>query len=231
MTTNFTTGLTNKLSTDVTGSMILPDPFTMHSYSEDFDYYDSNQWTGQQLPGALLAATNEKYGVLSISSSVGGIGNYGSIIKKFRTFIPEANKKLYFEARFKVSDIINGNILIGLTDQQGNPFTVNDGIYFYGVPSAAGINIAYVVNGVSITKSVIANPANDVYLSVGFSFDGVNKIKYQAKADNDTSTIYGEFIVSSTLTTVLLAPKIAIQDDNAVNNVARVDYILAAQER
>ena len=102
--TNFTKGVNNITAQNILGQMIQLDPTQMHTYFTDFDEYHAVNWTVTETQaGATQALANVDGGVLLLTNSAAD-NDLNALQKVGESFKFEAGKKLFFKARFAVSD-------------------------------------------------------------------------------------------------------------------------------
>jgi hypothetical protein len=103
--TNFPNGLTNNTAQNILGQMVQLDPTRMHTYFNDFDIYHANEWVVTETQaGATQALTDVDGGVLLLTNSAAD-DDLNTLQKVGESFKFEAGKKLFFKARFAVSEI------------------------------------------------------------------------------------------------------------------------------
>jgi len=196
-------------------------------YFTDFIEYDSNTWTitetgsgtdlsGDELGGTLVltnaAADNDKHALQ--------LGKTNGECFKFT-----AGKPLWFDARFKVDNVL-ADTMIGLyvtdTDPEGG---VSDGVYFRRLTTATALNL---VIEASSTETVVTTGivmANDTYVNVGFYYDGAKLFYTQNRQ------IIGEATSLANLPTGELRLSLLVQNGTAVARSMTVDWVGAHQQR
>lgn len=214
----------------------MPDPTRWHVWFDDFDNYDANEWvittTEAGASSATEAVASADGGVLVITNDAAdndadffqwsGVDASGAI----ESFKFASGKKLFFKARFKVSDATQSDVVIGLQITDTTPLAVSDGVYFLKADGAATIDFMVTKDSTSTTASAIASLADDTYCSLAFYYDGASSIAYYK--DNVQ--------IGTSATTNLpddeeLTVSFGIQNGEAASKVMSLDYIFVAKER
>lgn len=133
MPTHFPSGV----NTSVRGSTLYEMPATdwtrMHTYFNDFDTYVVGDWTITTTEAGAGSATealgNADGGVLVITNDAAD--NDADFFQKVgESFKFVSGKKLWFKARFKVSDATQSDFVMGLQITDTTPLDVSDGVFF-----------------------------------------------------------------------------------------------------
>jgi len=225
-TTRFPNGVTNVGEQSLFAELGQPAATLYHTYFEDFDYYAAADWTVTETDaGATQALTDGDGGLLLITNTAAD-NDLVSLQKKGESFRFEAGKALFFEARFKVSDATQSDVVIGLQITDTTPLDVSDGVFFIKADGAATVNFLVEKNNTATTASAVATMADDTYIRLGFYYDGVSAVQYFVNGS----------IAGSSVTTNLpddedMTITIAIQNGEAVAKTMTVDYVYVAKER
>jgi hypothetical protein len=197
-----------------------------HTYFEDFDYYTAADWTVTETQaGATQALTDGDGGLLLITNTAAD-NDLVSLQKVGESFRFASGKPLFFEARFKVSDATQSDVVIGLQITDTTPLDVTDGVFFIKADGAATVDFLVEKNNTATTASAVATMANDTYIRLGFYYDGISAVQYFVNGS----------IAGSSVTTNLpddedMTITIAIQNGEAVAKTMTVDYVYVAKER
>lgn len=144
-------------------------------------------------------------------------------------FAVTANKRIDFEARFKVTDVSEADWFIGLASTSTGQLVlagVNDSIGFQCPDSTGDIDTVLEDDTSDTGADSTKDLADDTFVTCRFEINGTSSV---------TFWIDGVFI--STATTGLidagaaLTPSIEIRNDGAAANTIEVDYIMVAQDR
>jgi hypothetical protein len=197
-----------------------------HTYFEDFDYYTAADWTVTETQaGATQALTDGDGGLLLITNTAAD-NDLVSLQKVGESFRFASGKPLFFEARFKVSDATQSDVVIGLQITDTTPLDVTDGVFFIKADGAATVDFLVEKNNTATTASAVATMANDTFIRLGFYYDGISAVQYFVNGS----------IAGSSVTTNLpddedMTITIAIQNGEAVAKTMTVDYVYVAKER
>lgn len=230
MPTNYSTGVNNQSATDLLGNLQVLDSSVNHTYFNDFDVYAAGDWTVTETQaGATQAITNEDGGVLLLTNSAADDDLVALQGKEAFKFV--AGKELFFKARFAVSDATQSDLVIGLQITDTTPLAVTDGVYFRKDDGDANLDFVVIKNSTATTASAITTLANATYITVGFHYDGIDKIEYFAGTDAVSPTYLGKSVVTNLPDDEELALSFAIQNGEAVAKTMSIDYIFASKAR
>ncbi len=229
--TNFTNGVNNITAQNILGQLKELDPTQLHTYFNDFDAYATADWTVTETQaGATQALANVDGGVLLLTNSAAD-NDLNALQKVGESFKFEAGKKLFFKARFAVSDATESDFIIGLQITDSTPLAVTDGVYFRKDDGDTDLDFVVVKDSTASTATAIATVANNTYLTVGFYYNGVNEIIYAASTNNNNPTILGKLAVTNLPDDEELTISFGIQNGEAVAKTMSIDYIFVSKER
>ncbi len=232
-TTNLPHGVTNNTKQNCLGEMIQLDPSIMHTYFNDFDNYVETDWiVTESEPEATQTITDGDGGILLLTNSSDD-NELVAIQKVGESFKFEAGKKLFFKARFKLSDATNSDAIIGLQITDTTPFDVTDGVYFIKNDDAATLDFKVVKNSTATTASSILTMANDTYITIGFYYDGGRSgyIKYYGSTNTLNPTFLGQIATTNLVDDEELTVSIALRNGEAVAKTMSIDYVLISKDR
>ena len=225
-TTRFPNGITNVGEQSLFAELGQPAATIFHTYFEDFDYYTAGDWTVTETDaGATQALTDGDGGLLLITNTAAD-NDLVSLQKKGESFRFESGKALFFEARFKVSDATQSDVVIGLQITDTTPLDVSDGVFFIKADGAATVNFLVEKNNTATTASSIATMANDTYIRLGFYYDGSSAVQYFVNGTYTGSSVTTNLPDDEDMTVT-----IAIQNGEAAAKTMTVDYVYVAKER
>ena len=225
-TTRFPNGITNVGEQSLFAELGQPAATIFHTYFEDFDYYTAGDWTVTETDaGATQALTDGDGGLLLITNTAAD-NDLVSLQKKGESFRFESGKALFFEARFKVSDATQSDVVIGLQITDTTPLDVTDGVFFIKADGAATVNFLVEKNNTATTASSIATMANDTYIRLGFYYDGSSAVQYFVNGTYTGSSVTTNLPDDEDMTVT-----IAIQNGEAAAKTMTVDYVYVAKER
>ena len=229
--TNFTKGVNNITAQNILGQMIQLDPTQMHTYFDDFDEYHAGEWTVTETQaGATQALANVDGGVLLLTNSAAD-NDLNALQKVGESFKFEAGKKLFFKARFAVSDATQSDFVIGLQITDTTPLAVTDGVYFRKHDGDTNLDFVVIKDSTASTATAITTVANNTYLTVGFYYNGVDEVVYATSINNNNPTILGKLATTNLCDDEELTISFGIQNGEAVAKTMSIDYIFVSKER
>lgn len=176
--------------------------------------------------GVLLITTagNEDDGLMAQWQG----GNTASVAETF-TFV--AGKRVWFAARFQMSEATQSDFIIGLAAADTTPLDVDDGVFFIKADGAATLALtSKIVTPVSASVTVGTIVAATWY-DFAFEYNGVDAITAYLK--DTTSGVWNAVgsIGVSALPTTELAVTFGFQNGAVTAKTCLIDYIFAARER
>jgi hypothetical protein len=230
-TTNLDFGITNNTRQNALGFLRTLDPTVYHQYFNDFDTYVAGDWVVTETQaGATETLANEDGGSLLLTNTAAD-NDLVALQKVGESFLFESGLPLFFKARFKVSDAIQSDLIIGLQITDTTPLAVTDGVYFQKDDGDANLDFHVVKNSTSSTETAITTLANNTYITVGFYYDGDSKIKYFAGTDSRNPAYLGEVSITNLPNDEELTISFALQNGEAIAKTMSIDYIFVAKER
>lgn len=209
-----------------------------HTLFDDFDLYLATSWVITETGSGTRAISQTAGGNLLITNAAADDDhNYlqqrdvasGQVAEHW-TWV--SGKRLYFGARFKVSDVTQSDFVMGLQITDTSPLGgsgaagVSDGIYFAKDDGDALLDLMV---GASSTFSAVAGAktlANDTWYTMEFYYDGVTStIQFFV----DGVPVGG--VATTNAPTTELCISFAIQNGEAVAKTMTIDWIRVAQER
>ena len=225
-TTRFPNGVTNVGEQSLFAELGQPAATIFHTYFEDFDYYTAGDWTVTETDaGATQALTDGDGGLLLITNTAAD-NDLVSLQKKGESFRFESGKALFFEARFKVSDATQSDVVIGLQITDTTPLDVTDGVFFIKADGAATVDFRVEKNNTATTASAMATMEDDTYIRLGFYYDGSSAVQYFVNGTYTGSSVTTNLPDDEDMTIT-----IAIQNGEAAAKTMTVDYVYVAKER
>ena len=177
-TTRFPNGVTNVGEDSLFAAMGQLAPTKFHTYMEDFDYYAAADWTVTETQaGATQALTNGDGGLLLLTNSAAD-DDLNALQKVGASFAFAAGKKLWFEARFKVSDATQSDFVMGLQGTDTTPLDTSDGVFFLKADGSTSVSLVVEASSTATTTSSVATVANDTFVRLGFWYDGDAAVYY-----------------------------------------------------
>jgi len=200
-----------------------------YRYEEDFFNYDIGDWTLTTVEAgagdATEAIADEAGGVLLITNDAAD-DDSDEFQKVGEAFKLIAGKPLYFEARVKVSDAIQSDMIIGLcitdTTLLGG---LSDGVYFIKDDGDANLDFVTEKNSTETKADTGVDLVNATYVILGFYWDGAGNVtpyvNGEAKTTHATNVPDDEELRVS----------FGIKNGEAVAKTMSVDYIKVVQKR
>lgn len=204
-----------------------------HMFVDDFYGFDAVEvWEVVKDSSASAdVQADQENGVVQISSQT-TTENDGGLIQALNTsFLVKSGKKLWFEARVKVSDADQCDMFVGLANTAStNPeAVVAEGLARVGFELVDGAaDIKYVVdNDTAATKTDSGQDASDdTWVKLGFRTDG-GSVRFYV----DDSHV-GNADIPSAISAVTLGPAFFGLSGNTTGTHTRsIDYVIAVQER
>jgi hypothetical protein len=204
----------------------MPAPTKFHTYYEDFDYYVAANWTVTETQaGATQALTDGDGGLLLITNTAAD-DDLVALQKVGESYRFASGKELFFEARLKVSDATQSDVVIGLQITDATPLDVSDGVFFIKADGSTSVSLLVEKNGTATTTSSVATMANDTFISLGFYYDGASSIQYSVNG-----VVTGTSVTTNLPDDEDMTVSIALQNGEAVAKTMTVDYVFVAKER
>jgi hypothetical protein len=226
LVTRFPNGVTNVGEDSPFADLTMPAPTKFHTYYEDFDYYVAGNWTVTETQaGATQALTDGDGGLLLITNTAAD-NDLVSLQKVGESYRFASGKELFFEARFKVSDATQSDVVVGLQITDTTPLDVSDGVFFIKADGSTSVSLLVEKNGTATTTSSVATMADDTFISLGFYYDGASSIQYSVNG-----VVGGTSVTTNLPDDEDMTVTIAIQNGEAVAKTMTVDYVFVAKER
>jgi len=225
-TTRFPNGITNVAENAPFADLNMPAPTLYHTYFEDFDYYVAGDWTVTETDSGATQALADGDGGLLLITNTAADDDLVSLQKKGESFLFATGKPLFFEARFKVSDATQSDVVIGLQITDTTPLDVTDGVFFIKADGSTSVSLLVEKNNTATTTSSVATLANDTFITLGFYYDGASSIQYSVNG-----TVTGTSAVTNLPDDEALTVTMAIQNGEAVAKTMTVDYVFVAKQR
>lgn len=225
LVTRFPNGVTNVGEDSPFADLAMPAPTKFHTYMEDFDYYVAGDWTVTETDSGATQALADGDGGLLLITNTAADNDLVSLQKKGESFRFASGKKLFFEARLKVSDATQSDVVVGLQITDTTPLDVTDGVFFIKADGSTTVSLSVEKNNTATTTSV-GTMADDTFISLGFYYDGGSAIQYFVNG-----TLGGTSVTTNLPDDEDLTVTFAIQNGEAVAKTMTVDYIFVAKER
>jgi hypothetical protein len=226
MTTRFPNGVTNVGEDSLFAAMGQLAATKFHTYFEDFDYYVAGDWTVTETDANATQALTDGDGGLLLITNTAADDDLVALQKKGESFRFATGKKLFFEARFKVSDATQSDVVMGLQITDTTPLDVTDGVFFIKADGSTSVSLLVEKNNTATTTASVATMANDTFVRLGFYSDGVAQIQYFVNG-----VLGGASVTTNLPDDEDMTVSFAIQNGEAVAKTMTVDYVFVAKER
>ena len=224
LVTRFVNGITNVADNNILADYGMPDPSKWISYFNDFTSLNIAEWTVTTVElgagSATEALTDINGGALLITNDAAD--NDADFFQKVgECFLLSSSKKAFFKTRFKVSDALQSDVVIGLQVTDTSPLDVTDGVATFDIfcrkDATTGSN----------TAAAIGTLVSDTFIELAWYYDGEGLLYYAVDG-----VVKGSITASSTyLPDTELTVSFGIQNGEAVAKTMTVDYVFAALER
>lgn len=203
-----------------------------HTWFDDFDKYTVADWTlttTEAGAGSATEAIGDADGGVLVVTNDAADDDLDFFQWTKETFKFEVGKSLYFEARFKILEVIQCDFRMGLMITDTTMLDVTDGIYFGTDDGDALLDFSVEKNNTASLVAGVATLVADTFIKVGFYYDG------DGLANDIDIIVNDETVGSVALTNMVddeeLTVSFGIQNGQAVANVLSVDYILVSKKR
>lgn len=226
---HFTNGVSTVGVGDPLYEMKVPDPTAYHTFFDDFDRFTAADWTITTTEAgggdASEALSDADGGVLLITNDAAdNDADFFQLAAETFKFV--SGKKLFFKARFKVSDATESDFVFGLQITDTSPLAVSDGVFFQKDDGDASLDFHVEKNGTATSASAIHTVVDDTYLIVAFYYDGDSEVQYFVDG-----TKLGTSATTNLPDDEELTVSFGIQNGAAAAKTMSVDYIFVAKER
>lgn len=250
----YTSGITQDAPWQPLARMGTLNPFFYHLYEDDFDGYNTTNYTATTTGNGTIANAAADGGALlfTTNSSTPASTDIASLQLKAANFQIVPGKKLFFGTRIVLANQSNPAWNVGLMNTTVTPFAATDGVYFSKAANSTTVNLVSVVGSTATSTVLTTLSAQYAAASTGTFIDlffeitskdsvlvsagvGVSLVGYTPQSGigaNTPATLSPQARISGlTLTTALLNPTLAIQSGAAASITMQSDFLLAAKER
>lgn len=226
-------GITNVSTEDLFNSLREPDRTLYHVDFDDFDTFLTGAYTVTETQaGATQALTAGDGGLLLLTNSAAD-NDINQIQRPVGNFLPVSGKKLFFKARFQLSDVVDSDFAIGLqlVNADGTTLaTATDGIFFLKADDAATLTLYVRKDNTtgSTNSGAIVSLVNATFIDVAFFYDGLTTVFYQANGTKGAILLSSAAAFLPDTPVCLIA---SLKNGAAAAKTATVDRMFVAQER
>lgn len=221
-TTRVPNGISTASPNGLLGDFILPSPLAVHMFMEDFDYFDSNDWSISTVSGTVNLI-NFDGGAINLTNASGD--NNSIFLQKIQSFSITSGKQFWFESKLQVNNSLQSDFLVGLHVFDSSPLDTEFGIFFRKDDDDTTIDFVITDNFTETVTPAIATSISSVAMRLGFFYDGIETIKL---------FVDGEFVGNANITTIpssIMTQGFGIQNGSVSVTNLTVDYVFVAKER
>lgn len=209
------------------------DKLAFHEYFNDFNTYVAADWTITTTEAGLGSATealaDEQFGALLITNDdADNDADFFQLASESFKYV--SGKRLYFAARFKVSDATQSDFVMGLQITDTTPTDVTDGIFFKKDDGDANLDFRVEKDGIGTDEAAIHTMVDDTYVKVEFYYDGRTDSNAAIQVFVDGVRVAGVALTNAP-DDELLTVSFGIQNGEAAAKTMTLDYVRAVQER
>ena len=209
-----------------------PDPRRLHQYWDDFDQYVAADWVITDVGTDTRAVSAGADGGILVLTT-GAIEDDGTFLQwsgntlatTAETWKFASGFKLWFMARFKVSDATQSDFIMGLQITDTTPLAVSDGVYWRKDDGDANLDFVVMAASTATTATAASTCVDDTYMELGFYYDGASGIEYYKDG------IKLGTAVTTNMPSEELTVSFGVQAGAAAAKTLSLDYILCAKER
>jgi hypothetical protein len=206
-------------------------PTDMYIDYDDFNSQPPSLTLTQAVTGSWSLDEDGENGVLLLDSGSTSATQGINAQKSLATFIPKADRTLWFESRVKVSGItnLNAELFIGLAEIDGTVISAS------AVSTANHIGFSSVTDdGVLLANAEKAGTGatdtgvtikNDTWVTLGFKVTGLDYVTFYVNGVKSGS------LPTANIPIVVLAPTFVCQSGGTDQPVLHIDYWVCQQTR
>jgi hypothetical protein len=229
----FPNGVTNAEKASPTGMLGMLDPAKYHVYFDDFNYYDSSEWTVTTTENgggtASEAIQAEDGGVLKLTNDNGTADN-DYMQWASENWLLESGSEAWFRARWKASAASNSTLHIGLMITDTSPADVTEGIYFK-VDGDGNLDFYVEEENSAESATAIATVSDDTYLSTSWYYNGVDEVMYFVDGVKKGTISVEDSDMPLDSGDDQLTLSFGVLNDRTVTDSMSIDYLMMVEER
>jgi hypothetical protein len=201
-----------------------------YQYANDFMTYNSGDFTittTEAGTGSATEALTSGAGGQLLLTNAAGDNDLDFLQLKGESFKLSSSKRAFFEARFKVSDATQSDVVMGLQITDTTPLAVSDGVYFLKDDGDTNLDFHIEKNGTDTTTSAVTTLADDTFVTVGFFIDpSTSQVSYFIGSAEPVGVVNTNLPDDEELTV-----SFGIQNGEAAAKTMTIDYINVICER
>ena len=207
-----------------------PSSSLFYQYSNDFMTYNSDDFTittTEAGTGSATEALTSGAGGQLLLTNAAGDNDLDFLQLKGESFSLSSSKRAFFEARFKVSDATESDVVMGLQITDTTPLAVSDGVYFMKDDGDTNLDFHIEKDGTDTTTAAVTTLADDTFVNVGFFIDpNTSQISYFVGSATPVGVVNTNLPDDEELTV-----SFGIQNGAAAAKTMTIDYINVICER
>lgn len=233
-------GVTNASKPEPFGMMGQLDPTKFNSFFEDFHYSDVAaatplDWTVTKVGVGTVTVASEDGAAMLFTNAAADNDSVAAQLKN-PGFVLNSGKQSWFEARMKISDITQSDLLIGLTGLDTTPIGaaaseetgVADGIFFLKIDAATDWRFYTRKASATVASKTAIATMTLAYQRVGWHYNGKDEFRLFFNGVHVASLAA---LFATQVPALIVGPQFMVQNGEAVAKTCTLDYIFAAQER
>ena len=210
--------------------LVNPSSSLFYQYSNDFMTYASGDFTittTEAGTGSATEALTSGAGGQLLLTNAAGDNDLDFLQLKGESFKLSSSKRAFFEARFKVSDATQSDVVMGLQITDTTPLAVSDGVYFMKDDGDTNLDFVVEKDSTETLTTAIHTMEDDTFVTVAFYVDPNASSVYYAINHAEPVAVVNTNLPDNEELTV----SFGIQNGAAAAKTMTVDYISVLVER
>jgi hypothetical protein len=207
-----------------------PSSTLFYQYANDFMTYNSGDFTittTEAGTGSATEALTSGAGGQLLLTNAAGDNDLDFLQLKGESFKLSSSKRAFFEARFKVSDATQSDVVMGLQITDTTPLAVSDGVYFMKDDGDTNLDFHIEKDGTDTTTTAVTTLADDTFVTVGFFIDpNTSQVSYFIGEAEPVGVVNTNLPDDEELTV-----SFGIQNGEAAAKTMTIDYVNVICER
>jgi hypothetical protein len=207
-----------------------PSSTLFYQYANDFMTYNSGDFTittTEAGTGSATEALTSGAGGQLLLTNAAGDNDLDFLQLKGESFKLSSSKRAFFEARFKVSDATQSDVVMGLQITDTTPLAVSDGVYFLKDDGDTNLDFHVEKDGTDTTTAAVTTLADDTFVTVGFFIDpNTSQVSYFIGEAEPVGVVNTNLPDDEELTV-----SFGIQNGEAAAKTMTIDYVNVICER
>lgn len=252
LTTRMPQGLTNANTWQTFGNAGTPDPTWSHLYTNDFDTFNTADWTINKVGAGTTALTPFAGGALLLTNTAGATDaiEMQLVNASFQTPVTLPGKGVWYKFAGQMSDILNSGFYCGLVQAGATTIaSITDGVFLSKDTTTTGaltLHVRKASADVSFALPAACSLVAATYFELGIHVSGSGNVTAFFNPTTGSNPIFAAAAASTggasrgsvalipqpvALPIVLLTPAFGYINASAAARTLTVDYVVAAQNR